>query len=167
MEYSSSGNFEDRATLAFVNRLQPVVPFTVSRTSGLLSIATSYVNISYLIGAPFSPSTLWAEPVSPSSDVGYFTPWSYGMLDTGNLFGTIRSLDDLGPVSLNCTENSWMSVHSESLHCEWGVVSSQGWTIVNDTSNQALTSQAEWWDGWNTDDEDLYLCVLPLHSFKK
>jgi hypothetical protein len=154
MEYSTTGSFEDRATLAFVNRNLAAPQFTQTTSNGVLTISTSDLTLTYTIGAAFAPSTLSIVSASSSSA---FTRWSYGQADTGNLLGTIRSLDMVGVVPLNCTENAWITVHDEELHCEWGVVSRDGWAVVNDTSNYALTDGQEWWDGMNADAEDLYL----------
>ena len=53
---------------------------------------------------------------------------------SGNLFGTIRSLDTISsPISLNCTENADIIVHDESLHFTWSPFGCMGYTIINDT----------------------------------
>ena len=73
--------------------------------------------------------------------------------------GTIRSLDQVAVVPLNCTIIENVQEHNESLHCEWGLVSREGWAIVDDHENYALTP-SYWWDGPNTDNIDIYLFVL-------
>ena len=72
--------------------------------------------------------------------------WTYGDANTGNLLGTIKSLDELGPISLNCTENAGTKIHEETLHCEWGLVSRSGWSIYDDSANYCLGA-GDWWDG--------------------
>ena len=57
-------------------------------------------------------------------------------------------------------------MHGESLHCEWGLVSRDGWSVVDDSDNWGLTEGAEWWDTRNTDDSDWYLFAHGL-DFKK
>ena len=57
-------------------------------------------------------------------------------------------------------------MHGESLHCEWGLVSRDGWSVVDDSDNWGLTEGAEWWDTRNTDDLDWYLFAHGL-DFKK
>lgn len=37
--------------------------------------------------------------------------WSFGMYPDGNLLGTIKSLDELGVETLNCTQNAGQMVH--------------------------------------------------------
>ena len=144
----SANGFEDRSTLAFVNRKLPVPSFTASTDGGTATIKTSKVTVSYKTGQPFSASSL--------SATGSFGSWSFGKANTGNLLGTIKSLDQLPVTSLNCTENQKIIVHGESLHCQWALVSRDGWAAVDDSQNQALDDD-DWWAGNNTDAHDIYL----------
>jgi alpha-glucosidase (family GH31 glycosyl hydrolase) len=82
---------------------------------------------------------------------------STGRSSHGNLLGTIRSLDKLGTQTLDCNSNAKIAVHDEGLHCEWGLISRDGWALVDDSTNWALTPGAEWWDSPNSDDTDWYL----------
>ncbi len=53
-----------------------------------------------------------------------------GKADERNLLGTIRTLDGLGVVPLNCTlVNQHFADHY--LNCEWGLISRAGWVVVN------------------------------------
>eukprot|EP00005_Dracoamoeba_jomungandri_P001218 CAMPEP_0174251194 /NCGR_PEP_ID=MMETSP0439-20130205/1098_1 /TAXON_ID=0 /ORGANISM="Stereomyxa ramosa, Strain Chinc5" /LENGTH=818 /DNA_ID=CAMNT_0015331455 /DNA_START=326 /DNA_END=2782 /DNA_ORIENTATION=+ len=120
---------------------------------------TKTLQLNYQDGKPFSSSSLKINSLNSSSA---FSDWAYGMRNDGNLLGTIRSLDVLGssdtvPISLNCTTIAMKNytVHGESLHCEWGLISRKGWAIVNDSTNYVLNSDS-WWDGPNKDEEDLY-----------
>jgi hypothetical protein len=157
MEYKSApeASFLDRATLAFVNRNLAVPAFTSSQSGGVLTITTDAVQISYVVGQPFSETSLRVKSTDPQST---FSSWVFGQTDTLNLLGTIRSLDTLGVVSLNCTENAAIQVHGEELHCEWGLISRSGWSVVNDTANYVLDADY-WWDGQNPLVHDLYLYV--------
>ncbi len=80
----------------------------------------------------------------------------YGQPNNGNLLGTIKSLDELNVISLNCTENANVQVHDEVLHCEWGLISQEGWSFVDDSQNYAL-DENYWWVGPNTNAVDGYL----------
>ena len=133
MEYSANGVFEDRPTIAFLNRFMPVPSFSAYVGPQQLVILTDVLQVTYTIGQPFSAASLSIK--SRNANATVFDEWTYGMHDDGNLLGTIKSLDMLGAVPLNCTENAWMTVHDEQLHCEWAVVSRNGWAIVNDTQN--------------------------------
>lgn len=113
VERITGGTFLDQATVAFLNRYFDDVPnFSQTINNGVLSIKTDYLLLTYTIGAPFSAQSLQIQAVDNSF------VWSYGQLDDGNLFGTIKSLDELDIISLNCTENANHQVHDESLHCE-------------------------------------------------
>ena len=152
-EYSRSGAFEDRATTVFVNRKLPVPKFTVASRNGRLTIATSHVVASWDEGGA-GLSSLSAAPANGSS--AGFRGWRYGDRDGENLLGTIRSLDELGPTSLNCTSNANITVHDEGLHCAWGLVSRSGWAVVDDSETWSLDASG-WWREPNKDDVDVYL----------
>ena len=70
--------------------------------------------------------------------------WTPAAANSGNLLGTIKSLDMIGPTSLNCTENAHIRVHDESLHCTWGLVSRDGWSIIDDSAAPVLDATG-WW----------------------
>lgn len=158
MEYSAAANaqFEDRATLAILNRKLPVPAFTQSTKTGVLTITTSDLELTYTVGQAFGQSSLRVQAAANSHLHGDLQTWQAGDNNAGNLLGTIKSLDMLGAISLNCTENNGTQVHDESLHCEWGLVSRAGWALVDDSTNWALTPGAEWWDSPNTNAVDWY-----------
>ena len=135
LEYSSStpAMFEDRATLMAVNRALPVPSFTQSTSGNTLTIATSRLTLTYEVGTAFSYNTL--SIVTKDGNT-----WRYGDVDSANLLGTIKSLDELCTISLDCQQNSNTIIHNEQLHCAYGVVSRGGWTIVNDTMNFILSN---------------------------
>ena len=121
MEYSAKGTFEDRPTLAFVNRKTGVPVFQTSQGSPL-TITTNKLVLSY---TNFSVGALKVSPTGGST----FNTWSFGETsasDKGNLRGTFRSLDRIGNVTLDCTVN-------KAPHCEYGLISKNGWALVNDT----------------------------------
>ncbi len=101
MEYGSQGRWEDRPTLGFLNRKLPVVPFSSNVSATSLTIETNDVLLTYTGGGPFSDTNL--KVVGKG---GAFRAWTPGMTNSGNLLGTIKSLDNIGPTSLNCTENA-------------------------------------------------------------
>jgi len=158
MEYSEGGAFEDRPTLAFVNRKQPVPTFDWTPEGGGGTLATDAVMLTYLGGA-FSAETLHVQPRAGAAPTG-FKQWAFGMTsdnDAGNLRGTIRTLDGTKNISLNCNHDD---MHER--HCAWGVVSRSGWALVNETGVPCLDSDDWWADGAgkmlrNVDTHDLYL----------
>ena len=151
LEYATNGQFEDRATVAVVNRLLPVPQFTTSQSGSQLTITTSALQLTYSIGSPFSTSSLQI-----SSRNKTFAPWGFSTAQSPrNLLGTIRSLDLLGVNPLNCTFWIGQKVNGESLHCEWALMSRDGWAVVDDSTNWGL-DQNDWWQSPNTDQVDLY-----------
>ncbi len=45
---------------------------------------------------------------------------------------------------LNCTQNAGTLDNGEYNHCEWGVVSRDGWVVYDDTQNFIL-DENDWW----------------------
>ena len=158
MEYKDGAWFEDRATLAFVNRRQPVPPHRVDALSenSPFVLTTSHLKLTYA-GGPFTSESLQVEPAAGAT--GAFKGWKFGMTsaaDPGNLRGTYRTLDKRKNVTLDCNANG-------AAHCEWGVVSRSGWALVNETGVPCLDSTDDWWADAsgkmlrNADAHDLYL----------
>jgi len=53
----------------------------------------------------------------------------------GNLLGTIRGQDGQAATDLNCTNNKGVQDNGEFNHCEWGLVSRDGWVVYDDSDN--------------------------------
>ena len=151
-EYDPTQRFEDRATVAILQRKLPVPVHKAYAAGDILTITTDALVLTYAAPGPFTADTLSIASVNATPAFH----WVPGTNNAGNLLGTIKSLDQLGAVSLNCTENANVIVHDEVLHCAWGVVSRAGWAVLDDSENYGLTPGAEWWDGPNTNQMDLY-----------
>lgn len=150
MEYATNGRFEDRPSLAIVNRFLDVPPFQQSSRAGVLTVATRFFTLSYALGAlSFTSATL--------NVTGANFSYHFGDVDHGNLFGTIRSLDQIDTISLNCSLIAHKTVHSESLHCRYGVASRGGFALIDDSENTMLDSRLQWWQSRNTNRIDTYL----------
>ena len=64
MEYArTKGQFEDRASLAVLNRRLRVPKFTHTVSGGVLKITTAAVELAYIVGKGFTPETLSVQPV--------------------------------------------------------------------------------------------------------
>jgi alpha-glucosidase (family GH31 glycosyl hydrolase) len=104
-EYAEDHKFEDRPTLAVVNRKTPVPQYnqSVSSDGKTLTISTAALTLLYSISFEFTTSSL---SIKPSNNRGAFKGWNYGdsTASTGNLFGTLFGLDMQGALSLNCTD---------------------------------------------------------------
>ncbi|MDT0349609.1 glycoside hydrolase family 31 protein [Pseudonocardia charpentierae] len=136
LEYSASGEFEDRASQAVVDRAFPPAEFQVVETDDRLTVHTARLQLVY-DKRPFS-----TEGLSVQAKGGYRSDesvWRYG-LPTSNLGGTARTLDEAdGPVPL-----------------EPGLLSREGVTYYDDSHTVLLTD-----DGWiaprRPDTVDLYV----------
>jgi hypothetical protein len=80
----------------------------------------------------------------PVSSASTFPGWKYGDDNPGNLLGTIRGQDGQSATPLNCTLNKGIDDNGEFNHCEWGLVSRDGWVIYDDSLN-AFTDADDWW----------------------
>lgn len=156
---SREGAFEDRKTIAFINRKLPVPDYTVDIISpnNTFNLQTKCLSLSYRMGASFSSDTFHVEGrMYCNSNLAYATnskwTYQYGQQDPRNLLGTIRTLDMEDVTPLNCTLRDPLQDH-----CEWGLISRSGFSIVNDTLNYALDDERDWWDGPNVDLEDFYV----------
>ena len=129
MEWSEDGVFEDRASLTFINRSLPVPQFKVTKTAKKVVIKTSDVTLTYQIGSvPFNESNLKVEFLT----AGVKTLWTPGMDDKGNLMGTTRTLDNVDG-----------RLHTEKDPLEKGLLSRDGWAIVDDSDKYLMDEN--WW----------------------
>jgi alpha-glucosidase (family GH31 glycosyl hydrolase) len=158
---STSTSFTDSATLAFLNRRLPTVPFKQYVASGVLHIVTKHAHLQYKVNSTFSASTLRVD-TTVAKVGGDFISWRANAQNAGQLMGTIRGLDGLQAQNLNCTDIA--AAHAvgndgEGLHCAMGLVSRQGWVLVDDSDNYLLSEDLSMWDpkSRNGDTFDWYL----------
>jgi alpha-glucosidase (family GH31 glycosyl hydrolase) len=122
LEYSSTGEFEDRPSQAFLYREQPVPKFTSKVTDDSIEIETDFLLLRYRITSRgFHKSTLSIR--LKQTDV----TWRYGMRPRGNLGGTARTLDAV----------------AGKTRLEPGLVSRSGWAAVDDS--QSLVFDDKGW----------------------
>lgn len=121
IEYSSSKQFEDRATFAIVNRRLPVPSYTTEEADGYLYIRTSDLTLRYKLG-----SVIRATDKKPDNLMvtfllnGITCTWYPGKDDALNLLGTNRTLD-----------TAWGDNAREKL--EKGILSRAGWSIIDES----------------------------------
>lgn len=123
MEWAANHNFEDHASLVFINRHLPVPHYRVSRKGGATVIETGKLKLSYRPGDRFSAENLSVSFVLNGNTVN----WKPGMQDTGNLGGTLRTLDGV----------------KGSTQLEPGLLSRDGWVLVDD-STRPLFDRSDW-----------------------
>ncbi len=126
MEWSPNGQFEDRASLAFINRNQLVPEFSVHEKNGWLEIQTEQLFLRYKKNSgSFSERNLQVE----LTVAGKRVLWKPGMKDKGNLLGTTRTLDTV----------------SGSTPLENGLISRDGWVLVDDSHTPLFTNATPPW----------------------
>lgn len=148
MEWSADGRFEDRPTLTFVERGD--LPVASEQKGDGVEIDTGKVKIRYAGGGRFTPENLSAE----FEVAGRRKTWRFGDADDGNLMGTRRTLD-----CVDGWKTLWKNDRGEMGK---GLVSRDGWTVVDDSSRHLLVDEPAPWGKWvavrpDGDRQDLYL----------
>lgn len=122
LEYTASGNFEDRPSQRILYRKFPKVTFQVTQTDMLLQIITSYFTLDYVKEKPFSSGKL-----APGSNLKITLNntdrvWFYGHPQARNFGGITYSLDDF----------------SGSLKLEKGLYSTDGFAFLDDSDSLVI-----------------------------
>ena len=124
MEWAEDGFFEDRASLAIVNRNLPVPSFKVIRNGESLTIKTNAVTLTYTGSESFCEDNL---KVTFKLN-GRVQEWHPGKDDSANLLGTSRTLD-------KCNGFGQLNPGDPM---EQGIISRDGWAIVDESSRHVL-----------------------------
>ena len=124
MEWTKDGKFINNSTLVFINRKLPVPKFKKKSNGNWLTITTEKLILKYKINSgKFTEKNLSIEFILNDKLV----VWHPGQEDTGNLKGTIRTLDEVkGKAPLDP-----------------GLLSRNGWTLIDD-SNRPLFDNSDW-----------------------
>lgn len=124
MEWAAGSQFEDHASLVFLNRRLAVPSHSVKDDQGWLILQTDALTLRYKTGS----GKFTAENLEVSFSLqGKPVVWRPGMEDKGNLGGTIRTLDGVkGATAL-----------------EPGLLSRDGWVVVDDTE-RPLFDGSDW-----------------------
>ena len=128
MEWSEDGVFEDRASLTFINRNLPVPEFKVKKSGNKVTVKTADLLLTYVGDLPFDASNLKVEFFT----AGEKSVWVPGKDDKANLMGTTRTLDNVDG-----------SLHTAKDPLEKGLLSRDGWAVVDDSKNY-LFDENEW-----------------------
>jgi alpha-glucosidase (family GH31 glycosyl hydrolase) len=133
MEYDPTGVFDDSQTINIVNRHVKAVPFTKTIAStGEVVLSTRLLKVEYNPSIAESEGFFSQNSLSVSLLTFPFGTWQPGSVDSGNLHGTIRTLDRVGEsLDLTClVPRDYMTYYA---HCEEGLVSIDGWVVVDDS----------------------------------
>lgn len=133
MEWDSLSRFNDNASFVFISRNLPVPHFTQKRKEGWLTITTEKIVLKYKINSgKFTDKNLQIKYLD---NVDAFV-WKPGMQQSNNLKGTARTLDAFeGDVH--------RSDSTQKLDIEDGLLSTDGWTLIDD-SHSLLFDDSEW-----------------------
>jgi alpha-glucosidase (family GH31 glycosyl hydrolase) len=156
LEWSTDGDFEDRPTLAVVNRDMPAVEVAAEEDGQRLILSTSALRLTSVNdGTVFSPDNLQIEFSSDETPAS----WTPGMVDTQNLGATLRTLDGVngnrkrvripnpdyieseqgrkkvGPEGQCVTEHI---IETPPVDLGKGLISRGGWTLIDDTENVVI-----------------------------
>ena len=130
LEWSSSGRFDDRETQVVCHRALPAVPFSAETKGSSLVLSTGRLIMTCSdTKQRFSPKSLNVAFVID----GRRTTWRFGDKDTGNLLGTMHSLDGMRgnrKGDARGVEREWLP-HK-------GLLSRDGWVYVDDTNGCAI-----------------------------
>jgi alpha-glucosidase len=125
LEWSPAGVFEDRASFTFVNRRLPVPPYTRETQPGGVVVQTDALTVKYTGGgARLATENLAIDFRAPDGEP---VRWKPGMRGVGNLKGTTRTLDGA----------------SGARPLEDGVLSRDGWTLIDDSA-RPLFDHSDW-----------------------
>ncbi|MGM0501184.1 MAG: TIM-barrel domain-containing protein [Bacillota bacterium] len=123
MEYSETGDFEDRASQIFWHRKLPTPDFEVEEKEDTLIIETEHLYLEYQIKAEsFNNQSLQIKVKNLNED------WYFGKENSENLKGTIRTLDNI----------------DGGTELEQGLISRAGWSVVDDSQSLVFNSQTGW-----------------------
>ncbi len=133
MEWAADGKFEDRPSLAVINRRLPKVDFRAQTKGNKLTLRTGDVTVEYSdTGRPFS-----ARNLSASFRMnGRTVEWRYGLRDKQNLRGTVRTLDCAHGDKFFPFGNP--TGPGRPVDLGQGLVSRSGWAVVDDSENIVL-----------------------------
>ena len=135
IQYRSSltPDWDDRPTLAVVNRNLETPRFKIEHKPEGLRIVTEDVEVYYKEGGGGGTRGKLEGSSFQAFNKRSLQNYKYGDSPTGNLLGTIRTLDTLGPTNLNCS-----TILDPNAHCENGLISTDGWAVLKDTDSPRL-----------------------------
>jgi len=133
LEYAPDGQFVDDKSFVAVERMYPAADYRVKRGSWI-EITTPKMILRYKKGSgEFSAANLSIR--SPKGAAVPFA-WKPGMQQQGNLKGTYRTLDGY--------DGDYDPRKKQTMPIEDGLLATDGWTLVDDSSNFLFDGDPEW-----------------------
>jgi len=145
LEWDAEGVFEDRATLAVVNRAMPPVRHRAKRRGNTLVLNTDALTLTYTDdGKPFHRGNLDITLQLNGRPVA----WRPGLRDRANLGATLRTLDgvrgDQRDIWTPGPDGKMKLAGSEPVDLGTGFVSRSGWALIDDSHNVPVGGTPEW-----------------------
>jgi len=161
MEWAEDGKFEDRASLAIVNRNLPVPAFKTVRSGKKVTIRTDALTLTYNGAGKFDSKNLQVSFTMMKDGRNVKVTWRPDADESGNLMGTIRTLD-------GC--ESAKRPNGKNDPYEKGIISRDGWAIVDESAREVLQKNDSRWGEWiaarpEGDRQDLYIFAYG-HDYK-
>ncbi|MDE6453051.1 MAG: glycoside hydrolase family 31 protein [Muribaculaceae bacterium] len=140
MEWSPDGRFVDNNSQLAVNRDYEPVDFKVRKSAGKLTLSTSRLVLTYKLGT----GAFARDNLSVVSAKGFFPfSWRPGVVQKGNLKGTMRTLDGLdGDVQTQ----TWVAdmKQGDTRELEDGLLATDGWTLLDDSDSYLFDGDSDW-----------------------
>lgn len=140
------GAITDTATFAFLNRNLPVPDFSKAQDGDWLVLKTDAVELRYLTTTSdqsFEHTNLLISIMLNGKKVSWSPQPTWNRTVGGNLLGTFRTLDGDGgdeSINLDCYQNT-----RPDLHCTLGLVSRDGYVVVDDTNSPQFDNSSWPW----------------------
>lgn len=150
MEWDEKGQFTDDRSFIAVNRDLPVPAFTKSIKRGKLIIATAELELSYKLNSgKFSKDNLQIKFLDKKKPF----IWNLGLKQKDNLKGTSRTLDRYDGTTFKKRNEP-----NKELLLEDGLLSRDGWTLIDDSSGLLFDNSEFSWikERTNAAVQDMY-----------
>jgi len=171
MEWAKDGVFEDKATLVVVNRDLPVPRYSKKESNGKLVLKTKEMTLTY---SPGQEEGFTTDNLKVSFKMnGEEVVWHPGDSTSGNLRGTIRTLDKIkGRESKTALSfKNKFTGRFEPVELENGILSKDGWAIIDDSKSHLFEKDDSDWGEWVRERpagnrQDLYIFAYG-HDYKE
>lgn len=132
LEYAPNGKFVDDMSFVAVDRDYPEVKASVTTEGKNVVITTDKMKITYRKNS----GRFTADNLHITNADGFFPfEWEPGKQQTGNLKGTYRTLDGF---------NGNIDLGGNPMKIEDGLLATDGWTLVDDSSSLLFDQSADW-----------------------
>ena len=141
LEWQAEGKFVDSPSQVAVIREYPAVEYKVSTAGKKVRITTSKMTLEYKKGSGrFTADNL---VIKSAKEMTPAFAWKPGTEAKGNLGGTFRTLDGLDG---NLQTQNWVqdSKQGETREFEQGLISTDGWTLIDDSESYLFTDDEDW-----------------------